>query len=470
GGGGIELLARAVARHRADPRFRMVALGDERVVSRWVLPEGVVRHRLAPLTVAGRRELFGVQDGVVLSELCALPAHLALARQSCGPASTAEELVDNWVHGRDEASIGTLLAQAPPGRYIWRLLAARDLVSEQPQVIAQRLADDPDAWEPIVLSVIARLGDAPAARADLLRALTDSPRGALIAAEYADAQLRPLIIPELLALISAGGLTAFDRERAGRVLATWGDPRDLDELVAVPGGTTTIGCAAQPNSVPVHTVEVAPFAIGRYPVTNGQYEIFVADTHRPWRSPDHGVPHRRSAPATDLTWHDANAYCAWLTQRWRAAGRITPAQVVRLPTEIEWERAARGDLGAVEHNSYPWGAQWIDGAANSEEAGMNGTCTVGIFPAGRSPFGVDDLAGQVWEWCSTLWGEDPAAPSFSYPYTDDGREEYGAGPSVRRVLRGGCFSSGRAKAGNTYRGSLEPDGFWRGNGFRLVVQ
>ena len=79
------------------------------------------------------------------------------------------------------------------------------------------------------------------------------------------------------------------------------------------------------------------------------------------------------------------------------------------------------------------------------------------------------MAGQVWEWVSTLWGEDMAKPSFAYPYRDDGREDPDAGPSVRRGLRGGCFSSGAPKACCTYRGSLEPDGFWRGNGFRVAV-
>jgi iron(II)-dependent oxidoreductase len=62
-----------------------------------------------------------------------------------------------------------------------------------------------------------------------------------------------------------------------------------------------------------------------------------------------------------------------------------------------------------------------------------------------------------------------ATPHFAYPYLDDGREALDAGPSIRRVLRGGCFSSGKLKACCTYRGSLEPDGFWRGNGFRIVV-
>lgn len=112
---------------------------------------------------------------------------------------------------------------------------------------------------------------------------------------------------------------------------------------------------------------------------------------------------------------------------------------------------------------------WHDGHGNGEEASLNTPCAVGLFPLGRSPWGCDDLCGQVWEWTSTLWGEDMAKPRFAYPYADDGREALQAPPQVRRVLRGGCFSSPGFKACCTYRGSLEPDGFWRGNGFRVVV-
>lgn len=79
------------------------------------------------------------------------------------------------------------------------------------------------------------------------------------------------------------------------------------------------------------------------------------------------------------------------------------------------------------------------------------------------------MAGQIWEWTTTLWGNDMATPSFAYPYRDDGRENLGAPADIRRVLRGGCFSSTSVKACCTYRGSLEPNGFWRGNGFRIVV-
>jgi iron(II)-dependent oxidoreductase len=193
-----------------------------------------------------------------------------------------------------------------------------------------------------------------------------------------------------------------------------------------------MGSTAHPNSAPAHVVTLGRYRIGRHPVTNGAYRVFVEATGRRWRSQDGAHPGRSNAPAVDLTWHDARAYCAWLTTRWRAEGRIAADEAVRLPTEPD-------------------------------------SCTVGLFPAGRSPDGCHDMAGQVWEWTTTLWGEDMATPRFAYPYADDGREDPDAAADVRRVLRGACFLSPREKANCIYRGSLEPDGYWRGNGFRIVV-
>lgn len=231
-----------------------------------------------------------------------------------------------------------------------------------------------------------------------------------------------------------------------------------------------MGSSTHPNSTPPHAVEVADFRIGLYPVTNARYRAFVEATGRPWASIDGLQADRANAPAVDLTWHDATAFCAWITGVWRAEGRIHRDEVARLPTEPEWERAARGDQpDAGDAIVYPWQGGWGPDFANSEATGFNDTCTVGLFPAGRSPYGCYDMAGQVWEWATTLWGDDMATPSFAYPYANDGREAETADPSVRRVLRGGCFSSGATKACCTYRGSLEPNGRWRGNGFRIVV-
>jgi iron(II)-dependent oxidoreductase len=301
----------------------------------------------------------------------------------------------------------------------------------------------------------------------------DVLRGALLAAELQTeaGPLKERIAAQILAVVSKGALSAPERERAGRILSVWNDPRDLDALAQIPAGSFTFGSNTHPNSAPSHAVEVEAFRIGLYPVTNAVYGAFVRATGRPWRSPDGFAKDRRNAPATDLTWHDARAYCDWLTDRWRKEERIEAEEVVRLPTEPEWERAARGDQRDFGDETiiYPWDGEWSVDAANSEEAGFNNTCTVGLFPKGRSAYGCYDMTGQVWEWNTTLWGEDMTTPSFTYPYREDGREAIDARPSIRRVLRGGCFSSNRMKASCTYRGSLEPDGFWRGNGFRIVV-
>jgi len=281
-------------------------------------------------------------------------------------------------------------------------------------------------------------------------------------------EIRRALVRALVAIVEQGSLPLALRVEAGRALAVEGDPRDLDALVEIPGGPFTMGSTAHPNSAPPHRISVWPYRIGRYPVTNDRYRRFVEATARAWSSPDGLLSHRANSPAVDLTWHDARAYCDWLTLQWRADGRIEPDEVVRLPTEPEWERAARGlqeDDGFV----YPWPGPWRDDRANAEEAALNDTCPVGLFPAGRSPDGCDDMAGQVWEWTSTSWGEDMTTPRYAYPYADDGREDVDAAPDVRRVLRGACFLSPREKANCIYRGSLEPAGFWRGNGFRIVV-
>ena len=274
----------------------------------------------------------------------------------------------------------------------------------------------------------------------------------------------------LLQLITEGRLSASVRRQAAVMLSTWGDPRDFEKMVEVPEGHFTMGSAQHPNSNPPHPLLVKGFLMACYPVINRAYLQFVEETGRLWRSTEGRTPERATSPAVDLTWHDANAYCEWLTQRWHVQGCITVNQCVRLPTEPEWEYAARGvqpDAGI--RIVYPWGGAWTEDHANSEETGFNDTCPVGLFPKGQSVWGCQDMTGQVWEWTSTVWGEDMATPTWRYPYAEDGREQLTAAANLRRVLRGGCFSSHKEKACCTYRGSLEPSGFWRGNGFRVVV-
>lgn len=338
-----------------------------------------------------------------------------------------------------------------------------------PDEIAARLAADPRRWGgPVALLAERRWLASPAARmlaTGLCR--IGSTQALLIAAGMTDPGTADATdtAAALAAAIARGGAAPGHRQAAGEALARLGDPRDLAELVDVPAGFYPMGGDLHPNSAPAHTVDLRAYRIGRYPVTNATYGAFAEDTGREWRTATGRLPERTNRPATDLTWHDARAFCDWIAPRWRAEVRIAADEAVRLPTEPEWEAAARGPDGRL----YPWGDDWAPERANDDESGFNDICAVGLFPEGAGPFGCLDMAGQAWEWCSTLWGADPAAPTFRFPWTDDGREAVAAGAEIRRVLRGGCFSSGRAKANGVYRGSLEPGGSWRGNGFRVVV-
>ena len=135
-----------------------------------------------------------------------------------------------------------------------------------------------------------------------------------------------------------------------------------------------------------------------------------------------------------VSWYEAVAYCSWLTAETGDAKRP-----YRLPTEAEWERAAAARRQATgDSRRYPWGDQWDKQRCNNKELGLGQTTPVGQFsPAGDSPEGVSDLAGNVWEWCSTRYGGVDAKPKFGYPYQADEREDLEGDDT--RILRGGSW-------------------------------
>ena len=168
-----------------------------------------------------------------------------------------------------------------------------------------------------------------------------------------------------------------------------------------------------------------------------------------------------SQPVVGVNWYEARAYCVWLSAQ---AG-----VVVRLPSEVEWEAAARGRAG----RRYAYGNSFNRLAGNTIETHVARTSPVGVFPSGRTPEGVDDLTGNVHEWTSSLFGEqgiDEFETEFPYPYDPaDGREDVGAAPSVRRVARGGGWGSASVYARSTYRDHYHPSSTDHYDGLRVVV-
>ena len=156
-----------------------------------------------------------------------------------------------------------------------------------------------------------------------------------------------------------------------------------------------------------------------------------------------------SLPVTGVTWFEAHAYCAWLSE---VSGRP-----FRLPTEAEWEASARGNGEGI----YPWGSEWDSNRANTIEARVLAQSPVGAFAAagGRGPFGGEDQAGNVFEWTNSLYG-------FAYPYQADARESAMSGGA--RSLRGGSANHEGCVARCAYRFEASPDLFANDMGFRMA--
>ncbi len=326
-------------------------------------------------------------------------------------------------------------------------------------------------------------------------AVADAGSGSITAAvrsQTVDALLKTLTDDQ--------GAESATRAAAGNALAVLGDPRrelvphsldDLDamEFCYVPAGPFRMGNG---EAVRVNRSLTQGYWIGRYPITVAQYGWFVRKCgyERPelWREAEQagfwkagkvkgGYEHEwidgplsaafpfglANHPIVGVSWYEALAFCRWLSGVWRS--RLPEGSQVQLPSEAEWEKAARGGLriprepirraGACglsfvvgqaempnpdEARTYPWGNEFDPNRVNSQESGLGATSAVGTFPGGQAPCGALDLSGNVWEWCR-----------------------------AEGVLRGGSFSYGRysVRCANrrrdlpNYRNSLI--------GFRVVV-
>lgn len=238
----------------------------------------------------------------------------------------------------------------------------------------------------------------------------------------------------------------------------------LPPLCPVPAGIFTMGSdktrdeQASDAETPQYPVQVAGFALGQHPVTVAEYACALRAKDKPVREPPVYAYQKTKVdwatqqshpdhPVVRISWKDALAYVRWLA-------KVT-GQPWRLPNEAEWEKAARGTDGRI----YPWGATFDKARCNTDASGISTTTPVGSYPHGESPYHAQDMAGNVWEWTSTIYQR--------YPYRKDDAHE-NLDSTDNRVLRGGSWASGSRLVRAAYRRNLMPRSGYRNFGFRVA--
>ena len=210
----------------------------------------------------------------------------------------------------------------------------------------------------------------------------------------------------------------------------------------------------------------------RFPVTVAQFSRFVSDAGFPAGN-EHCLAGPPSHPVVRVSWFEAFAFCQWLTRRWQALGLLADGWAVTLPSEAEWEKAARGGLEvpqssvilsqpfelrdmALKPNPhpgriYPWGPEAKAGIGDFAENGIAQTGAVGSFPEGASPYGVEDMCSNVWEWTRSILGDYPYPEDVTDRHRRESLEAKGF-----RVLRGGAFEGRPDSVRCGWRNSLAP--------------
>ncbi|MDZ7858988.1 SUMF1/EgtB/PvdO family nonheme iron enzyme [Sphaerotilus sp.] len=449
---------------------------------------------------------------------------LALLNASNDPNVMVRQLED---YLRDRAG---LLSSQGVGRYQFphrsfqEYLAACHLTdADFPDALAELARADLNRWREVTLLAAAKAATGSKSTVwELSTALcckgrddSDADRhGALLAGQVLAENVELRNVPERreshlalmrdwqLKLLRHPKLLAQERALAGCTLAELDDPRpevtgvDAMQFCFVPAGAFTMGGESwDDHSLPVHPVDLpSAYFMARYPVTTAQWLAFVNDGNTPDDTDSLGV--RSNNPALHVTFHDARRFCAWLTRRWR--DRLPAGWEVALPSEAEWEKAARGGdrvpvvpqpvgidaitrvlgqpSGALQPNGnvqrvHPWGDDFDAERANSIEGAIGQTSAVGAFPTGASPYGCEEMAGNVWEWTRSLWSTDLREPTFKYPYELTAKREHLDAPDdVWRVVRGGSWFDSADSLRCACRFRFLPGGRGSFLGFRVVLR
>jgi formylglycine-generating enzyme required for sulfatase activity len=370
-----------------------------------------------------------------------------------------------------------------------------------------------DTWHEVSLLTIGYLGiiqQRDEAASAVVEALLDSAPGkpgqavVLVGEAVADGgeglvtpPCRQKVIHALLHAMRDPPIEAKRRATAGEVLARLGDPRpEIMTVEAMPFcwvprgpfllGSTNDDAMAYDNEKPQQRYLIDyDYWISRFPITEAQFRAFIEDTGRALDNPD-SLRNSHNRPVVWVSWPEALSFCDWLTRRWRQQDRLPEGWEVTLPSEPEWEKAARGGLEIPEcpliepafpierqvklqknplpGRRYPWGDALNPERANYDDSEIGEVSAVGCFPQGASPYGGEEMSGNVWEWTRSLWAD--------YPYPDQEkprRQREDLRAEGRRVLRGGAFHANAKYVRCAYRYSDLPDDRDNRLGFRVVV-
>lgn len=448
-------------RHAAEERWREVLLIAIRLVKTRARAESLL--------------------GALLNQSSESPASLAMAGWSLAEGVAVKPELRTAVRERLVARLEQTETTSDMGMLTGALLAADPAAAADWMRAA--LTGRDESLRARTLNLLPELGaEAGAAFTPLLvQFIENTHEGSVLRATAAVALAK--LNPERAEVVVWNALQAArqpQNDGSLKAAATWawcelGRYGELG-MVKVPAGEFLMGSDktkdsdAYADELPQHRLYLPTFYLGKYPVTVIEWNAYL---HASDRQPEYvqSSTGPENHPVRFVTWHEALAYARW-------HGFI-------LPSEAEWEKAARGMDGSI----YPWGDEWGDSLANTAEARQSvsrqrllrreqrsriaglSTTMVGQFsPLGDSPYGCVDMCGNVWEWTRSLWGENPSNPEYHYPYnSSDGRENLQASDSIARVRRGSSFYDDRGDARCAFRLRGYPI-LWDGSlGFRVGV-